>query len=167
MTTRLYSTGNIMLAARAKGGTKCPCCTQHVQVYRRSITASMARALIFLYKDTLASGGHAGPFHHLRVLAGNDGERMRLWTGGDFAKLRYWNLIVGRVLTPDEVAAGVKRSSGEWRITPEGSAFVEDALKVRKYIYLFDEKCIETDGPFIDITDALGKHFNYRELMEG
>ena len=31
-------------------GVKCPCCTQHVQRYRRLLNAGMARALIIMYQ---------------------------------------------------------------------------------------------------------------------
>ena len=66
------------LRDRVEEGERCPCCTQFAKVYKRTIHATMAHDLIRIYR---ACGRD---WFHLPDHVGHP---------GDFAKLRYWNMI--------------------------------------------------------------------------
>ena len=149
-------------------GVECPCCLQRAQRYRRSITSSMAAALIhihnyFLSEEKKAKRTEATPPEWLHVpgylsrVYGGVGTR-----GGDWAKLKYWQLLDPK---EDELRADGSHRVGLWKITPNGRLFVRDALKVPKYVYLYDGQINGTEGPQIGIKDALKTKFNYDQLM--
>lgn len=130
----------------------CPCCTQLCKVYKRQIHATMALALIIMYRD---GGDQDGWVHLPRLLAGTAAAR-----GGDQGKLVYWGLIEE---LPDKREDGGR--AGWWRVTPRGAAFVRHALRVPKYAHVFDGRVLRLDGDMVSIVDCLGKKFDYRELM--
>lgn len=130
-------------------GARCPCCDQFAKVYRRTITSTMAHALVHLY--------HArGTWVHVPSHAGIAAK------GGDHAKLAYWGLAE-QLSGPAEDG---NPHQGRWRITDAGAAWVNGATRVPRYVYLYDGKpvavpCDET----LSIHDALGTRFDYLELM--
>lgn len=126
----------------------CPTCGQHAKVYKRTITSSMAYALIQMYR---AKGDEHGWFH-LPSVVGH---------GGDAAKLAYWNFIEPK---GGERADGSKRT-GWWRITFDGEAFVRGTLFVRRYVHVYNGAVLGKSGHTITIRDALGTRFNYDALM--
>jgi hypothetical protein len=135
------------LAARLDKGARCPCCGQFARVYKRQINAAMARALITMYHHDRYE------FMHLPTVTGY---------GGDAAKLVYWGLI--------EEEATVRADggrSGWWRLTSGGRAYVLGQIKVPQYAAVYDGRLLPDNphGPERDIRDALGKRFDYRELM--
>ena len=139
----------IMDKARHKGA-DCPVCGQFVKVYKRTINASMAAQLIRAYK---LYGGRE-TFHIKNILEGEGG-------GADFAKLRYWNLIIE--LHNDNP---FKKNSGRWQLTEHGCAFIMGFRKIPKYALIYNGRFLDFDGDeTITIQDALGNKFNYRELM--
>lgn len=148
---------------RRDDGVRCPCCEQFAKVYRRHINDAMARALIEMFKVL----GTSEEFMHMTSFAGANAEQLRLWRGGDYAKLRYWGLIEEKPL--DHAESADKRSSGFWRMTPRGVNFVLRRITVPKYVYLYDGLEVKVDGPNpdVDILDCLKKKFNYADLMSG
>jgi len=134
------------LAINFNEGMDCPCCGQLVKQYRRSISNQMAKSLIKLYHLPIG-------FHHRRDF--DEG-----FTCGDFAKLKYWNLI-----HPKENEDSEKKDSGVWRTTSAGMAFVRNTLKVSKYALIYNGDLRGYEGKLIDIEQALGLKFNYEELM--
>jgi len=130
-----------------EGGT-CPCCTQFVKVYRRSIHASEARALI------LAESAHGGEWFHVPTFA--DCARL----GGSWAMLRRWGLIEENTAPRDDGGR-----AGYWRITAEGRAFVRGEIKVPKYAQIFDNVLLGHIGEPVSIDDALGSKFDRNELL--
>lgn len=141
-------------AARRPGGTSCPLCTKHVQVYRRSISAGMAAVLIWLHTRRVT-----------RPVVSSQDIARRGWSGAsDYAKLRWWGLI-RRVGEP---RTGTKNSDGLWAITEKGSTFVRGEVDVPKYVDEYRSKVIA--GPYgeeVSIHDALRNKFDYEELMNG
>lgn len=130
-------------------GVRCPCCNQFVKVYKRGINSTMARILIQFYHK----GGH-NEFKHIPTIMPNV-------NSGDFAKLRYWNLIEEMPNTNE-----AKRTSGFWKITDSGVAFVEGRLTVAKKAHIYNQKLLRLDdSEKVSIQQTLGKHFNYQELM--
>jgi hypothetical protein len=78
--------------------------------------------------------------------------------------LRLWELIEQQ---PGE------RDDGSWRvgwykITRQGVDFVRGELRVRKYVYLYNQTLISrknADPTMINVVEALGEKFDYTELM--
>jgi hypothetical protein len=136
------------LRERVDDGETCPCCGQFAKVYRRRIHATMARDLI--------------TFHKLSP----DGEWVHVPTalvlrGGDFAKLAFWGLIEER---GGERGDGSDRV-GWWRTTRLGRSFVRGAVPVPKYARIYNGRCLGLAGEALYIREALGKRFDYAELM--
>lgn len=132
-------------------GTECPCCGQFVKVYRRTINSTMARQLI------TAHGMHAEGWFHTRdvVLADSAG-------AGDFSKLECWGLIYRQPHVQGEEG---KRTSGMWKITDKGRDFIAGRVTVPQYAYIYNGNLLELGGVDIHIEHALGKKFDYREIM--
>lgn len=134
-----------LLRAAVDEGTRCPCCTQMAKVYKRTITTPMAVVLIKAYRQFGRQWFNLPRFSQ---------------KGGDDAKLRYWLLIEE---LPNENPE--TRTSGWWRITEHGEAFVKGELAVPRYAHVFDGRCLRMSGDRIDIKQALKNKFDYSELM--
>jgi len=81
--------------------------------------------------------------------------------GADFAKLRYWGLIME--LENDNPK---KKNSGIWIITKKGGEFLKSGKQIPKYALIYNGKFLDFDGDeIITIQSALGNKFNYQELM--
>lgn len=141
----------IMAKAREDGG-ECPCCGQFVKVYRRTITSTMARQLLTAYHKHGAK-----VWFHTRtvVLADASG-------AGDFSKLEYWGLIERQAHVQGEDG---KRSSGMWRITSIGREWALNRTMVPMYTLVYNDQVLGQEGSLIDVHHALGKKFDYREIM--
>ena len=132
-------------------GCECPACGQLVKLYKRNLSATPARGLIELYKlDQIKPG-----YHHIREIESQERSH-----GGDFGKMVYWGLIVQ--LENNDTK---KRTSGMWAITDKGKRFVRGLIAVPQKVLIFNAKYFGYDGPNITIEMALGKHFDYAELM--
>lgn len=149
-------------AARSKDGAACPCCDQIAKVYRRSITSSMAYALLLIerhYRMVPLSTWLHVPEYLSEVSA--IGAPVR---GGDWAKLRYWSLI--------EPKDGVVRDDGSprvgfYRLTELGRLFALNLTTVARYAYVYNGALLKLDqSKQLGIVDALGKGFDYDELMQ-
>jgi hypothetical protein len=124
----------------------------------------MAAALIEMYRAL----GVRAEYCHLVTFAGANARQVRLWRGGDYAKLRYWRLIEERPGGPDE--GRDTRNSGYWRLTSLGGAFVRREVKVPKYVFLYDGFPVvlsDVDNPNVSIEQCLSKQFKYSDLMKG
>ncbi|HYX22474.1 MAG TPA: hypothetical protein VFA98_16640 [Thermoanaerobaculia bacterium] len=142
-------------------GVICPCCTQHAKVYSRTITNTMAYALILIERFFR----RANEWLHVPSYLNDLGLDPKLAASirGDWTKLRHWGLIEEK----PEVRDDGSNRAGFYKITQRGVDFVHDRIQVRKFIYLYgsrvlDRPCDET----ISIGDALGEKFHYRELMD-
>ncbi len=139
-------------AAKTKAGCDCPVCGQYVKVYKRTINATMARQLITAWHKHGTS-----QWFHTRdvVLVDSSG-------AGDFSKLEYWGLIKRQMHTPGE---DEKKSSGMWKITDEGYGFIKGRHSVPEFAIVYNNTLLEMAGNDLDIVRALGKRFNYNEIM--
>jgi hypothetical protein len=148
-------------------GAKCPCCGQFAKRYRRKLNSAMARWLIALAQ--LHALGHE--WVHISWVAAVVGG-VAPWAAqakpvglspigsGDYAKARYWALVVDR-----PSADQAKKDSGYWRLTDTGRAFVEGTIKLHAYAVLYNNVCEGFEGGLVSIVDALGAGFDYDELM--
>lgn len=128
-------------------GVDCPTCGQFAKIYRRALNSGMAQALIKLYRN--AAGEQ---FVHAPSIVAI--------VGGDLAKLAHWGLLEEQLtVRPDGGRAGY------WRLTPKGRLFVNNLATVPKYVRIYNAEFLGHAGPEINIIDALGHKFDYRELM--
>lgn len=144
-------------------GCNCPCCGQYAKLYRRSLTSAMALALVQIY-HYFRQHHWKGWLHVPEHLAAQKSVPPRIaagWHGGDWSKLRYWQLIEPQ---PGERQDGSPRM-GYWAITELGRQFVEREMKVPKYFYIYAQTFMGLDLPYITIDEALGTTFNYDQLM--
>lgn len=145
------------LRARVHEGARCPCCTQMAKVYKRKIYGKMAAALIKFYHATKPNFD----FVHYNALGSG---LVRSTVSGDFAKMVYWGLIEEKPNSDPKDED--KRTSGFWRITQDGVAFVTAGLLVPKYAFIFDSRLMKFDKTeMVSIQDCLGEKFSYEELM--
>jgi hypothetical protein len=134
--------------AQKPGGTECPACEQHVQVYKRKIHASMAAMLIAMYRKA-----PVGTWIYLPDLP----QKSRDGTG-----LAFWGLIEEERQRREDGGR-----AGYWRVTWKGRRFVEGHVPVRKYAYVYNGRVLTHEGEHVYIENCLGNKFDYRELMEG
>ncbi len=137
---------------RLKSGEKttCECCGRYAQMYKRKITSTMAKQLL----EFVRAGGAKQYIHTAKVVSDRSG-------AGDFAKLRYWGLIM-----PLENDNPAKKTSGYWTLTHEGRSFIKGLWAVAEYIFVYDDEVIGRSDKVAFFHDCLKQHFNYGELME-
>jgi len=127
-------------------GTVCPCCRQQVRRYHRKLNANMCIFLISLYRHT------TDWVHYTRL-------RFR---GRDYPYIKEWDLADWK---PTDTTQ--KRTSGYWKITPLGREFVERKVRLPSHCWTFYHYSKLDKEKYVDIVQALGRKFNYENLMEG
>lgn len=147
------------LRERVYKGARCPCCDRYARAYRRILGSSMATALICLYRESKKTGEE---WVHAKTAIHKGMQGSKLFKGLDYGVLKFWGLIEANPEHNDET----KPSSGFWRVTNLGKDFVEKRTAVQKYSIVYDNRFLRLEGPVWTIDEALGKHFNYQELME-
>lgn len=135
-------------------GHECPACTQFAKVYKRKIHSSMAQALIAIHKAS---------YHYPQSRFVEIAKILPHKQVADAAKLRYWGLIEEE---PSVRSDGSERT-GFWRVTQRGAMFTRRQSRESKYARLYNGRCLGFEGGLVSIADALGKNFDYSELMAG
>jgi hypothetical protein len=136
------------LRANYEKGCRCPACDQHVKLYKRPLGAGMARSLILISKGPKIDAGGWVDIKSIDV------------RGGDYAKLRYWGLIEQRANDDEK-----KKDSGLWRVTQKGLKFINDQVRVPSHAHVYNDKVRAFSDVDVNIRQALGKSFDYSELM--
>mgnify|MGYP003652698916 CR=1 FL=1 len=72
----------------------------------------------------------------------------------EHSKIAWWELLEAH---PEE--------SGMWRMTQDGFAFAENRKKILSHAVEYRSELLELTGDMISVVDALGRKFNYQELM--
>lgn len=143
------------LQERVEHGALCPVCTRFAKVYTRTITASMARALVTIYLHAADDFVHLDRF--LMKYKQHSGKAMP-------ALLRHWELIEKQKGKRKDDSSAV----GYYRITPRGKLFAENKIAINKFVRLYDDRALFLDNDEkILIVDALRKQFDYAALMRG
>lgn len=137
------------LVGRVDNGATCPCCGTWIYQYRRGLNSGMARSLIEMYQ--------VGGTNFIQVTDSIGNNRR------EEAKLRFWGLVEN---SGDRRSDGAPKA-GYWRVTATGEAFVLGKIAIPKYAIVVGNVLQALEGPDITIKDALGKKFNYDELMMG
>lgn len=133
-------------------GHACPLCDQHVREYGRTIEWSMAESLIKLYH--LSNEHPEREYFHVR-----EDLDLSVSTSG-ISKLKYWGLVEEMI---NESTA--KKNAGYWKITKAGREFARNEIKLPKYAVIYNGVVSKLTGDYVSIIQALGKMFNYEELM--
>jgi hypothetical protein len=142
------------LKQKLNKGATCPCCGQYAKIYRRTITSSMAYALILIYKTGSKEWIHVE--NYLKSIDCPSPIR------GDVSKLRYWGLLDKK----EEVREDGSDRNGMYRITDKGILFVQGKLAVPKHAFIFNNLLNDmSKDEDLTITKALKSKFNYKEVM--
>ena len=131
-------------------GATCPCCGQFVKLYKRKLNSGMASTLIRIYRDNQQAWTHVKNF-----LRENKYQNSHDWT-----RLKDWGL-----LEEQENTETTKKTSGTWRITDRGVKFIMGQIAVPSHIFIYNNSLQGYSNTEINIYKALGKHFNYTQLM--
>lgn len=130
-------------------GATCPCCSQLVKKYPYHLNATVATTLIKMYE--LHQQGKK--WVHVNT-------EIRPRSGGYFSIAQNWGFIAGKE-NEDET----KRVSGHWTLTARGIDFVLNRIRVPRTVFVVVGKRVGFSEDEINITEALGTKFDYRELM--
>lgn len=141
-------------------GVDCPCCTQHVQFYRRPITSAMAYALYLLF---IKNYDAKDKYEWVHVEEYLKGIQCPSSIRGDFAKLKYWGLIEQQPGKREDESV----RNGYYRITPLGQQFTLGVITVPSHVYLFKNKVYAKSEKMVSFRTCLKKRFNYDALMKG
>ncbi len=139
--------------SRTAKGIACPCCAQNCKRYRRAFNTGMVRSLIWLVLRYQANGKkwinvpRVAPSYVLR--------------SREFGKIKAWGLIVDRPNTDP-----AKRTSGFWKPTKRGIAFVYGRIKIPSHAIFYNRNREKFDGKPVSIRQTIGKKFDYEELMK-
>lgn len=138
-----------------KEGAICPCCAQVTKLYARSITSSMAHALILVYLS-----GARGYFHAESFFKNSRCDKA---IRGDFPKLKYFGLIEPMEGKSDDG----NPNTGYYKITEKGIKFTEMTDVAPKHVYIYNNKMYGFSEEMVNIQSCLKNKFNYNELMFG
>ena len=136
------------LRANYEKGCRCPACDQHVKLYKRPLGAGMARSLILISKGPKIGASGWVDIKSIDV------------RGGDYAKLRYWGLLEQRPNADPKT-----KDSGVWRVTQKGLKFINDQIRVPSHAHVYNDKVRAFSDVDVNIRQALGKAFDYSQLM--
>lgn len=137
-------------------GCLCPNCGQLVKKYKRKFNSGMARVLIAIYRiDKTKPADDKWIMISKEVLATGINP-----TNLEYSKLKHWGLTEERGDIGEHTP-----TAGYWRITDRGRKFVEGSVKIPSHIYVYNDKFLEATEEGVSISEALGKHFDYDELM--
>jgi hypothetical protein len=152
------ATARLWLDQVRRNGAICPCCDQPAKVYKRKLNGTMAYALAQLYRNYRTTG-RADWLHVPNFLSSIT--TTATIRGGDWAKLRLWDLIEPQ---PGERDDGSTRT-GYYRISQTGIAFVELRWQTPRHVLIYNQEVLGYEGPDVLFTDVIGDKFDYNELM--
>ena len=134
-------------------GTHCRLCGQPVKIYSRPLNSAMSRTLIKMHLHGKKTDGWVNMSE-----VKNFGLPSR-----DYGTLAHWGMT--------EKGGGVKSDgnprTGLYRITKKGLDFIEDRIRVPAAIWTYNKKLLGMSKETISVREALGKKFNYTEMMNG
>lgn len=127
------------------GGTKCRCCGQHAQAYRRVLYWPMAKFVCWL--TSFPENTWVDVTNSRKIGLG--------FTGGDYAKAGLWGLVECQSFED-----GVK-----WRATQVGRAFARNLATVPRYVWVYNDAPLGApEGTLIDVEAASRGKFDWRAI---
>jgi hypothetical protein len=140
------------LIKNAQEGAVCPCCSQYVKIYKRKLNSGMARTLVWIVRST-------DSYEWIEVAKKAPKYVLR---SNEHGKLAHWGLVEQQPSTSAKA-----KNSGIWRATPDGIEFVYKKIDVPSHVFLYNNKVLRFSDTRTTIEEALGKNFDYQELMKG
>jgi hypothetical protein len=131
------------LRAKVQGGTTCPGCGQHAQVYRRRLNSGMAFALVLLASEARKQPQEA---YHVRNLLLRHG-----FHTGDYCYLVHWNVLSRRKPQGEE-----QYPTGFFRLTSKGRAFALGQRELPSAVWLYGEQVLGFSPERVGVERALG-----------
>jgi len=152
-------------AGNLEDGTDCPCCTRHAKRQYRPLGCGPARWLIeIVYLSDDGQAVHTGEI--IKALKGNN------VSGSDATSVLPLYGMIEPAPDPKEglnppppSKARTKRTSGFWKPTKLGRAFALNKIKVPAKVVTCLGVPESFEGDPVSIHDALGKKFDYAEIM--
>lgn len=143
-------------------GSRCPCCEQLVKLYLRKLTATHGYVLLLMYRY-FVQHPDAEWLQLPKFMSENLPKHLQAFArGGDYAKLKYWNLIEAKV---EKRADGSKRN-GYFRITDAGVLFAKGQSKIPWACWVYNARVHKMDdSQMVTIHQILNKKFDYTALM--
>lgn len=138
-------------------GERCPRCNQWAQKYHRNINDAMVLGLLACVTIFKKSNDWVHYNDIDKIVFDRHGKKP-----AEFSKLRFWGFIIK---CPNDNPR--KKSSGYWKPTETGIAFLRGETKAMKRAWLYDNKLVDWEGPQITVMEALSKKFDYQKLMKG
>lgn len=75
--------------------------------------------------------------------------------------LRHWGLVERQ-----DSMTNVRKSVGTWRATEAGRDFARGRIDVPSHVFIYNNGVLGFSASRITIQEALGEHFNFKELMQ-
>lgn len=147
-----FAAREFVMRERWNKGCRCPVCEQRVQCWRRNLTTEMGYALVNVVKKWE---------QEQRPVRSAELRGLR---GGDYSKLRYWDLVVFESES-DEGEGDEGRVGGGMTPTEKGLAFVRRRISVTKYVWVYNNKPLRYEGDLISIDQLPG--FDYDSIWGG
>ena len=132
-------------------GGYCPCCERWGKIYKRPLNSTMARSLMWLVNTPHRGDG----WTHVPDVAPT-----WLLRAPQLTSLSYWGLVV-----PFSKESKLL-SSGLWKPTNNGIRFAHNELRVPKYVFLYNNRVLETTGEDVSIVECLGDKYDYNAITE-
>lgn len=133
-----------------KGG-YCPCCDRFGKVYTVPISAMMAKSLLWM----------ASNFGEEWVDMPDKAPRW-ITRSNSFNKLKNWGLVTQMPTEPSDK----KKSSGFWKVTPNGMRFAKGEIQMPKHAFTYNDSVLKLSDKTTYIQDCFDKKFNYAEAMQ-
>lgn len=146
------------LRAQIYDGTQCPCCLQHVQIYKRPLTASMIQAMVLLYHAPANADGFVHVEQYLKSVKCSSAIR------GDVSKLRFWNFIQPKDTGED---TKIKRGNGYYKLLQAGKDFIFARIQVHSHAKIYNNCFLGYDGKLVTVHSVVKKKFDLQKLLEG
>lgn len=143
------------LHEHGKKGVDCPACDRLVKIYDRKINGGIVMNLFPMYRFNLENPQDF--LHVYSAIKADQGMNM------EYSKLAWWNLIEKMAGKPEDKA---KKSSGMWRITPKGIAFLRGQITIPERVSIYDNRIVGYSENHVNVREALGNKFDYEELMK-
>lgn len=140
-----------------RGEDTCPCCQQYTKVYKRKLYSTPTIYLMALYKLMQVEDR----YYHLNEVMSSIKNWKTYNLVSDVGKAELFGLVKrkGNDFMSD------KKSTGYWKLTRTGIAFVRGEITIPKYAIVYNGEVYGYEGEQVDVGQCLGDKFSYSELM--
>ena len=132
-------------------GDGCPVCDRWGKLYKRPLSANMARHLLWLCQQNPRDDGWidvqgTAPVWMLR--------------SPQLGTLRHWGLVIA-----PHLRGGKTASAGLWKPTDMGFMFAYGRITVPKYKFIYNDTVFDTEGPDVYLADCLTDKHKHEDVL--